>query len=63
MKFLLCRAIRRASFTHSSKLEKVEGLKKMTAIYVALVVYMVVLFGGGLLVIVSLATQPKKAAA
>ena len=48
MKFLLCRAIRRASFTHSSKLEKVEGLKKMTAIYVALVVYMVVLFGVGL---------------
>ena len=48
MKFLLCRTIRRASFTHSSKLEKVEGLKKMTAIYVALVVYMVVLFGVGL---------------
>lgn len=46
MKFLLCRAIRRASFTHSSKLKKVEGLKKMTAIYVALVVYMVVLFAG-----------------
>ena len=48
MKFLLCRAIRRASFIHSSKLEKEEGLKKMTAIYVALVVYMVVLFGAGL---------------
>lgn len=45
MKFLLCSAIRIASFTHSSKLEKVEGLKKMAAIYVALVVYMVVLFG------------------